>query len=398
MIYDRIRVLVLSTTYLPGFKTGGPIRSVSGMIESLGDEFDFRVLTLDRDMGDKVPYPGIVTGVWTPVGKAKVMYLPPNQVNLRSVERLVCETPHDVVYLGGAFDPTLVLRFLFLRRFGRVDWASVMLAPQGVFSQGALSIKRGKKKLFLSLAKRLGLYGSLTWHVSTPYERHDVCKALRLHTRPHFMVVAPDISAAADDSPPIERHKCFGRLQVAFLSRISPMKNLDGALRILQGVDIPLDFHIYGPAEDPSYWRICERELRKLPPHVKATYHGPVDHSGVAAVMRSHDLFFLPTHGENFGHVIIEALREGCPALITNRTAFRNIEKQNAGWDLPPDDVAAFRQVIAKCAAMSDEQWQTWSRGARRLAAKMVENDDITDVYRTAFRKLAARAKTTKAA
>ncbi len=151
---DRIGILVLSACYLPGYKAGGPIRSVSGMIESLGDEFDFRVLTLDRDLGDKEPYPGIARGTWTPVGKAQVMYLPRRRIRLGSLAAIIRETPHDIIYLGGGFDPTFVLRALLLHRLGLVEMPSVMLAPQGVFSQGALRLKAYKKKPFLRSPER----------------------------------------------------------------------------------------------------------------------------------------------------------------------------------------------------------------------------------------------------
>jgi glycosyltransferase involved in cell wall biosynthesis len=394
---DRIRILVLTGCYLPGYKAGGPIRSISGMVESLGDEFDFRVITLDRDLDETEPYAGIASGMWIPVGKAQVMYLSPQQARLSSLRRLIRETPHDIIYLGGGFDSTFVLRALLLRRLGLVPMSSVMLGPQGVFSQGALRIKSWKKRPFVALARRIGLYSGLTWHVSTRFEKSDVRRALRLQGKPHFVVVAPDITTASSEPPP-ERHKSPGPLQVVFLSRICAKKNLDGALRILQGVDAPIDFHIYGPAEDKAYWRLCEEEMRKLPANVSATYHGPIAHDAVAGVMRSHDLFFLPTRGENFGHVIIEALREGCPALIADNTAFRNLESQNAGWDLPLDDVQGFRRVLRECATMPPDQWLRWSDGARRLVTQMTTNGRITETYRGAFRQMVARRNAARAA
>jgi glycosyltransferase involved in cell wall biosynthesis len=394
---DRIRILVLTGCYLPGYKAGGPIRSVSSMVDSLGDEFDFRVLTLDRDLNETQPYAGIAAGTWTTMGKAQVMYLSPKQARLGSLRRLIRETPHDIIYLGGGFDPTFVLRALLLRRLGLVEMPSVMLAPQGVFSEGALRIKSWKKRAFLALARRTGLYDRLTWHVSTTFEKCDVRRALRLQGKPHFVVVAPDITTAPDGPPP-ERHKSPGRLQVVFLSRISAKKNLDGALRILQGVQATIDFHIYGPAEDKDYWRVCEEEMRKLPANVSATYHGPIAYDAVAGVMRSHDLFFLPTRGENFGHAIVEALREGCPALIADTTAFRNLEHEGAGWDLPLDDVQRFRRVLQDCAAMPPDEWLRWSEGAHRLVTKLTANGRITETYRGAFRQIVARRRGARAA
>ncbi|MCG2682832.1 MAG: glycosyltransferase [Planctomycetales bacterium] len=395
---NRIQILVLMSCYLPGYKAGGPIRSISGMVDSLGDEFDFRVLTLDRDLGETEPYPGIVPGTWMPVGKAQVMYLPPKRIGLGSLRRILRETPHDIVYLAGGFDPQFVLRSLLLRRLGLVKMRSVVVAPQGVFSKGALRIRASKKQSFLALARSIGLYEGVTWHVSTVFEQRDVRRALRLRHKPHFASVAPDISSIPDDQPQFQPRKSSGRLQVVFLSRISPMKNLDGALRILQGIDVPLDFHIYGPVEDAAYWRVCEREIRQLPTDVSAAYHGPIAHSDVAKVMRSHDLFFLPTHGENFGHVIVEALRQGCPALIANNTAFRNLERKGAGWDLPLDDVDGFRRILRKCAAMSPEERLSWSEGAHQFVVEMTANGRITDKYRAAFHEILTRHNLARAA
>ncbi|MEI8373985.1 MAG: glycosyltransferase family 4 protein [Planctomycetota bacterium] len=387
---NRIRVLVLSSYYLPGWKGGGPIRSVSGMVNALGDEFDFSILTSDRDLGDSAPYPGIARSVWVPAEKAQVMYLPPNRIRLATLCRLINQTPHDAVYLGGGFDPQFVLRFLLLRRLGLVGQKPVIVAPQGVFSEGAMHIHEFKKRVFARLARWLKLYHHVTWHVSTKFERRDARRTLGLARNSHVVVVAPDISASPA-ALSLVRRKSVGKLQVVFLSRISPKKNLDGAIRILQGVAVPMDFHIYGPAEDQDYWRLCKREMRKLPPHISATYHGPIPHHETANVFRSHDLFFLPTLGENFGHVIIEALRAGCPVLISDTTAFRQLESQGAGWDLPLENPDGFRQVLQQCAAMSPEEWLAWSEGALRMGTQIANDEMTTNRYRAMFRELVGR-------
>ena len=46
------RVLVTIGSYLPGYKAGGPIRSVANLIDALGDDFEFRVVTSDKDLGE----------------------------------------------------------------------------------------------------------------------------------------------------------------------------------------------------------------------------------------------------------------------------------------------------------------------------------------------------------
>ena len=45
----RPTVLIFADHYLPGFKAGGPIRTINNLIEALGDTFRLLVFTRDRD-------------------------------------------------------------------------------------------------------------------------------------------------------------------------------------------------------------------------------------------------------------------------------------------------------------------------------------------------------------
>ena len=49
------RVLVFSGTYIPGYKGGGPIRSLENIFNQLSEDIDFYLVTLNRDLGDKNP-------------------------------------------------------------------------------------------------------------------------------------------------------------------------------------------------------------------------------------------------------------------------------------------------------------------------------------------------------
>ena len=118
--------------------------------------------------------------------------------------------------------------------------------------------------------------------------------------------------------------KRTGQLRPVFLSRISPMKNLLFALKVLQGVSGDVCFDIYGPVEDLAYWKQSEEIIETLPPTVKVRYMGMVNHEEVWDVFAQHDLLFLPTFGENFCHVIREALSAGCPVLISDQTPWRS--------------------------------------------------------------------------
>ena len=69
--------------FLPGFKVGGPARSVKNIAFALAGDFDFLILTRDRDLGERSPFQGIHRGRWVQMARVYVEYLPGLQGTLR---------------------------------------------------------------------------------------------------------------------------------------------------------------------------------------------------------------------------------------------------------------------------------------------------------------------------
>jgi hypothetical protein len=115
---SKTRILVMLAVYLPGYKSGGPVRTIANLVEHLGDEFEFYIITNDRDVLDTEPYPSIQVDEWNSVGKAMVYYTSPAKRSLGDLTRLIKQTPHDVLYLNSFYMPTYTLLPLFARRFG----------------------------------------------------------------------------------------------------------------------------------------------------------------------------------------------------------------------------------------------------------------------------------------
>ena len=375
------QVLTFVRAYLPGFKSGGSLRTVASMVERLGDEIAFSIVTSDRDVGDAERYPGIRSGVWQTVGKSRVLYLAPAEKTLSRLRSIVRATPHDMVYLNSFFDPTFTIRPLLLRRLGAIPKRPVIIAPRGEFLPSALRLKRYKKRPYLAVARPAGLYAGVTWHASTEAE------ALRI--REWFgadaeVLVAPDLAAPIPTAGSA-RPKPPGTLRLVFLARIDRTKNLEGALAALRQLDGEVVLDIYGPLADPAYWEECRRLLAALPNNVRASYRGMVPHEQIPTVLADYDALFLPSRGENFGHAILEALAAGRPVIISDRTPWRGLAERSAGWDLPLEQPAAFAEVLQRCVAMSAEEYAKWSRGAHAYALDWQATATVVDRNRALF-------------
>jgi glycosyltransferase involved in cell wall biosynthesis len=362
------RVLILMDYYLPGEAAGGPVWTVSALVERLGGALDFAIVTRDRDLAAATPYSTVTPGRWTRCGRARCRYLSPPELRPWAIARLLRAEPHDVLYMNTLWSVPLVIVPLALRRLGALS-SRAIIAPRGQLDPGALAIRRRRKLAFLHAAQAATLFRGIVWQASSPAEAEHI----RARIGPRAEVrVAPNLRPAPrarQETTPRARHDA--ELRVVFLSRISEKKNLHGALEALRDVRADVRFDIYGPREDPRYWDRCDALMRRLPPNVSARYRGMVAHDRVEALLGTYDLLLLPTFGENYGHVVREALAAGCPVLISDRTPWRNLTAYGAGWDLPVEQLDRFAEVIDRCAREPAESRLRRSYAATALSARL---------------------------
>ena len=375
-----------------------------------GGEIDFWIVTLDRDLGEKLPFPGIVVNRWIQVGHANVMYLRPGLRGylsmfalLRSVDR------NTVLYLNSFFNRRFSMMAVFMRRLNLCRVRSLVLAPRGEFSPGAIQFKRRRKLSYIKISHLLRLYDGITWHASSDFEAADIQRQFPLAShisvagilsdkieiargrRKSVLVTALDLGDVSFPKQQNRQPKRRGQLRAVFVSRLTRKKNLAGALRMLEGVSGDVFFDIYGPAEDAKYWEKCQRLIAALPPNIRVRYWGEIEHERIAQVFGEYDLFLFPTLGENFGHVISEALVSGCPVLISDQTPWRNLEEAGVGWDIPLGETERFQSVLQQCVD-GDDDWQVvLSRHAMDYAAKRVSTPEVIDANRRLLQRAFAR-------
>lgn len=381
-----VKILIFVGHYLPGYKSGGALRTIVNLVEHLGEEFEFRIITSDRDFGNNVPYSNVCVNQWNIIGNAHVYYLSPKQCSRSNIGNLISETHHDILYLNSFFDPVFTIRPLLARFFRKLPRRPIIIAPRGEFAVGALRLKKWKKRAYFLISKLFGLYQGVTWQASSDYEVIDINRTMgKLASK---IVVAPDALQRYKPLTGEDVSHCrliTEPLRICILARIAPIKNLDYCLSVLSKVSVPVIFDIYGPKEDEEYWKFCESMIKNLPSSVNVSYYGCVEHDSVNEVLRNYDLFFLPSKGENFGHVIFESLSVGTPVLIANTTPWRDLESIGVGWDLPLDTPAAFVTAIENAASIGKDDYVKLRGCVRNYAEKVINDSSILDANRQLF-------------
>jgi glycosyltransferase involved in cell wall biosynthesis len=111
----------------------------------------------------------------------------------------------------------------------------------------------------------------------------------------------------------------------------------------------------------------------------------------VLRVLERYHLLLFPSLGENFGHVVLEALLAGCPPLVSDRTYWRGLAEKGVGWDLPLDAPEPFRDVLRTCIAMDDAQFQALSQRARRHGMSAASDPEALEQNRSILLEAVAR-------
>lgn len=383
------RILCFVGWYLPGYKAGGPIRTITNMVDQLDGAFDFFIVTRDRDLSDTEPYPNILINQWNSVGQAKVFYASPATFSFLGLMSLLRDTPHDILYLNSVFSPPMTIMPLIIRRIGLYGKNPVIIAPRGEFSVGALALKATKKKIFLAFANSVGIYRNLIWQASSDFESKDIRFTM------HHIMVEPNIMVAPDlislPKQAIEEQASFhrfirlpGPLRIIFMSRISPMKNLVYLLRALINVSVPVKLSIFGPSEDSTYWLLCQSLIQTLPAHIVVTYNGEVTHEQVAATFEAHDVFIFPTLGENFGHVIFESLAAGTAVIVSDQTPWQS-DPHGAVEVLTLECLDDWTAVINDRACFNDQAYAAQREAALRYAYAYCATSPALEQNRSLF-------------
>lgn len=390
MAFNKKSIFAFCGCYLPGSAGGGPIKSVSNIVSTLGDEFQFHVITSDRDLNARKPYAEIVPNEWNSVGKAKVNYVQKNIFAPWRIFRLLRCEQYDLIYLNSFFDPIFSIFPMIINRYLLKNPAPVLLAPRGEFSEGAIEIKKFKKAVFISFVKLLGLYKNIYWHASTSYEKNDIIRVFDEYGKNieiSKLISAADISKTEKVLEHLDSESNKSSLKICFLSRVSRKKNLDYALSILKQSNLQITFSVYGPIEDPDYWEECQSIIRTMPPNITVKNLGPVEPDLVVKELSSHDIFFLPTHGENFGHVIVEAWAAGLPVLLSDQTPWRNLQEKNIGWDLNLACPQDFANALLEAVHWSADKWSQVRNSCLAEAEAIINDDKVVDDNRNMFYK-----------
>jgi glycosyltransferase involved in cell wall biosynthesis len=105
------------------------------------------------------------------------------------------------------------------------------------------------------------------------------------------------------------------------------------------------------------------------------------------------DAFILPSHQENFGISVVEALAAGLPVLISDRVnIWREIDADHAGF-IESDDLAGTTRLIERWQQSCPLERDQMRRSASDCFARRFEIEHATDSLLSILQEQSSAAK-----
>ena len=376
------RLRVLHTTPTTRADYGGPSRSVPFMCEAaVAAGASVQLVTTSPPEGQEAIWPAKPVEIRT-VPEPRTVRT--GLQHLHGFYHSVSQGPAkgaDLVYDSGLWLPMHLAVAAGAWKAG----TPLVVTPRGMLMPWALKHKRFKKQVTWWAYQRWVLRSAAMLHVTAPAE----AEAIRSVGLEQPIAVVPNGVAIPETMP--EAAKADGYRNALFLSRIHPKKGLTMLLEAW-AAERPSGWHltIAGPDEG-GHTADLKRQCQLLGLQEVVSFPGLIPEKEKWKLYAVADLFVLPTHSENFGIVVPEALAAGVPVLTTTGAPWRELQTHTCGWWVKPT-TSAIRMALRDALSRTDRERMAMGERGRQLVREKYTWGAVGEQIVAAFQWLLGRS------
>lgn len=227
----------------------------------------------------------------------------------------------------------------------------MVFSPHGTLSSWALNHSKYKKRLFWRLGQRYALKYANCFHATAESEYEDI---RRLGFKQPIAIIPLGI-----DLPNVNTriNRILPPYKLLFMARLHPKKGVDLLINSWHNIQDKFpnwELVIAGPEDYPGYAKNLEQLVQTTKCN-RVKFIGPVYGPEKDKILWEASLYALPTHSENFGITVAEALAAETPVIVTKGAPWSGIEAQGCGWWIERDKTT-LENTLNHAMSLSEDQ------------------------------------------
>lgn len=192
----------------------------------------------------------------------------------------------------------------------------------------------------------------------------------------NFGTAGPEGDLEAERQELLTRYpELKGKKLALFMGRIHPKKGCDLLIEAFANVfgQNP-EWHLVIAGPDQVGWqKKLQQRAQHLDVATRITWTGMLNGTLKWGALRSAEIFVLPSHQENFGIVVAEALASGTPVLISNKVnIWREIQTDRAGM-VADDTLAGTCKLLRTYLHIGAQEKSAFRQSARECFKQRFE-------------------------
>lgn len=318
-----MKILFPIQYYYPS-QIGGPANTLYWHIGYLNSKgIETTVITSSVGISDGT---NIQFDEWTYTNKSKIRYCKGGRLSFNILYNTIKEIPHnDIIHLSSIcyyYTFIWVLIALIYRK-------SIFLSPRGELFPEAI---RGKKKFvkLMTFSCFKIFQRKLVFHATSAEE--VIC--IRNYFPSSKILLRPNFVNLKYRNKPVERTD-----DLVFLGRINAIKGIDVLIKALANSEMFLNkdarLLIIGKARlqiELQYEEYLRKLVASLDLSHKIVFLGQKEGEEKFSIISKCKALVLPSHSENFGNVVVEALAMSVPVIASKGTPWKDLEMHKMGY------------------------------------------------------------------
>ena len=272
----------------------------------------------------------------------------------------------DIIHTHGCW----VMPYIYPAWVSRGTKCKLIISPRGNLGIFPLNQSKWKKKLMWFLWQKNAFMDATCIHATSDNEYLEIRAAgiakkpvAIIHNGVHLPLLQPN-------GYQCNRRDEDGLSSLLYFGRMAPIKGIDILLAAWSAIyKLFPTWNLVIAGTDERGYRKKMEDLAKELQLQRVQFTGPAYGDDKFRIYRNAQLFVLPTHNENFGMTVAEALAHELPVIVTKGAPWSGVESHGCGWwiDTGADPLT---EALKKALSETPDQLRVRGRKGREWMKK----------------------------